>query len=818
MSTSLHQSQARQSSNSGPQLDERVRAEESLGSFLDRQYDGIDAKVSHLPRDERKWTRALWYWYTLNAIVLAGHDENAKDEDSKVTLDDLSAAQKTSFRLLHDWWTAQYQWPEISLAYILQIVDKCGELLTESEEDEALVRQVMDFLQLSRWPARDIEVTLKAECYKYNSTMYKLWIFELDNSPHDAHLDNLRQFRRDAILASWAQQMTFMSFSEALASVATEEVASRYLPKPDRKARYSVLRPNLPLRCGPDIQSCPWLETGWTGLQEDMPYYLWDREANCTIATSGLATFVAYTCISHTWGRYTIPPPPALPEKVYVPGVPWTVPRNSNFDVVELGDRLIGLRCNTRYVWIDLFCIPQDGSELMQVEIGRQASIFQNATFAVAWLNDVESFDALRQALIIMSYSLLALPDGCDEWDVYYWAIDTAWEKIGTQPSGLLYKREGRFSWTHVECNPWFTSLWTLQELCLRPDMWLCSRDWEMLSITREEHMPILGIVALWQSHQHIIRTLGHKSGIGNFDDGLNPYEHGDPEDTREQLGVALTEIKQWFKATALDRLAYLTRADILAIGDRRVCLSRRAEAIMSCLGTTKWYNQAAYSSHETNLVLNKYPLAFVQEVQAADPMNFFGDLVKHDHLFYSPQGLDMNIALNPSNRHDLTRPAEYSIIWAHPRGSMLPFSLYGSVITPATDFFAGAFDPHPSLSTWTVRTDGRVYIPSACILASTNTSFGPFQHGTVTILGVPDTDEDPPDFQEWVASRSFGCHAVVVSSRTYYSRRGVFLRFFNGVVLGLLEEGMYVRLGHFLSPIHYAAMPEAKRVDWLVA
>jgi len=33
----------------------------------------------------------------------------------------------------------------------------------------------------------------------------------------------------------------------------------------------------------------------------------------------------------------------------------------------------------------------------------------------------------------------------------------------------------------------WLTSLWTLQELCLRPDMWLCNRNSELLPAGLEE-------------------------------------------------------------------------------------------------------------------------------------------------------------------------------------------------------------------------------------------------------------------------------------------------------------------------------------------
>ena len=56
-----------------------------------------------------------------------------------------------------------------------------------------------------------------------------------------------------------------------------------------------------------------------------------------------------------------------------------------------------------------------------------------------------------------------------------------------------------------------------------------------------------------------------------------------------------------------------------LSAGDARVCTdNRRAEAIMSALGVTDWYNRTlneAKVDAAGPLVMNTYPLAFVKEV-----------------------------------------------------------------------------------------------------------------------------------------------------------------------------------------------------------
>lgn len=49
--------------------------------------------------------------------------------------------------------------------------------------------------------------------------------------------------------------------------------------------------------------------------------------------------------------------------------------------------------------------------------------------------------------------------------------------------------------------NPWFTSLWTLQEICLRPDMLICNASWEFLEIRQNVAVAFDELVALYQAN-----------------------------------------------------------------------------------------------------------------------------------------------------------------------------------------------------------------------------------------------------------------------------------------------------------------------------
>ena len=166
--------------------------------------------------------------------------------------------------------------------------------------------------------------------------------------------------------------------------------------------------------------------------------------------------------------------------------LPWSIPRNKKFVVDDLPD-ILARAFSIGYIWFDLLCIPQDRSERALIEISRQAIIFSNATSVVAWLNDAQTWDQLRSAVKWLSlfylhtsvaktdegYNVPELPD----------PINESFEPIE------LYSEEpldgGHPDQADIEIMPplpWFTSLWTLQEACLRPDMALCNKNWEPLT------------------------------------------------------------------------------------------------------------------------------------------------------------------------------------------------------------------------------------------------------------------------------------------------------------------------------------------------
>ena len=88
------------------------------------------------------------------------------------------------------------------------------------------------------------------------------------------------------------------------------------------------------------------------------PYYLWDRiERRTVIAHRSESPH--YIVITHTWGRWRKIPFSDVP----VPGVLWPVPENTLFNVISLPSLLARVPFAARYIWFDLFCIPQNMSD-----------------------------------------------------------------------------------------------------------------------------------------------------------------------------------------------------------------------------------------------------------------------------------------------------------------------------------------------------------------------------------------------------------------------------------------------------------------------
>ncbi|KAJ4245094.1 hypothetical protein NW757_010104 [Fusarium falciforme] len=320
--------------------------------------------------------------------------------------------------------------------------------------------------------------------------------------------------------------------------------------------------------------------------------------------------------------------------------------------------------------------------------------------------------------------------------------------------------------------NPWFTSLWTLQEICLRPDMLIASRNWNLLALN--------GIPVAFDE-------------IVALDNAIRKAEN------RNVFPKAVTEVKSLLARTGLSHLASMTHLSILGLCDKRFCLERRAEAIMAVMDATEWFGAAKNDQErEQNLVLGYYPLNFVQEVQrkVGSAAFFQSDTVQP----YFAEALK-NIVAHPEGIDGM--------------GSLLPFGpgvpkSYHEVVW---DF---QVTPHDSVDSWVIEgSGGSVRIPEAVIVSSSERNYDSEMPSMAMAPVVGDTTRRLVSMQhvnlhEWVNSYepTFANYAVCLFTSSSVSI---------GILLKQLRPGVMVKIGTYFQDLGLYKVPNSEKLGWLV-
>ncbi|UKZ93075.1 uncharacterized protein TrAFT101_008007 [Trichoderma asperellum] len=615
----------------------------SLMSFVEDGYVSVDWMVASKPEAVESWVvqriRSLTNWFRLQHFVSDGYADLLGEE------------QRNSYRLLFDWWTAAYDRPATSLLY-------CSQLESVIHQNPRFKRYEDEYKELwiciqkhysvtlSRLQPRDTgldgwgrnkEIGLRNSALNdlewfrsnqivpihsdYNEALYQLFLIEfsdfricIDEANEDRSA--LRIHRIHAAKEAYYQQTSvhcskvnpcgsaFLrgSFIPMLPSKNVAGFAHEY----SWVCSVEASDPHFPqtIDCGPRIAACPWLNNknedpfgldGW-------PEYLWHAKDRRLVRTRDLGLkSPAYTAISHTWGRWM-----SENDGCFVPN--------------------------------DLVCIPQgckgetldkEHSSLKQQEISRQGSIFRNARRTIAWFHDIDDFSCLEGLIEIAALSMIGVNKGLREATKHTreWRKARALSHMGDGPTGLFsqpkdtpkgpeFKLWSKQQTGHAKemsqpVNFWFTSLWTLQELCLRPDMWLATSEWKFLCLEEHTLLPLNGVLCIF---------------------GKNKKSLSGERITEPCLIDAVSELRRWEVLTGLGELLSLRRVDILRLGDQRYCKEARSEAIMSVVGATRWYDRVVAGQYdpESDLILNKYCKEFINEVKRLIPTEFYTSYMKH--------------------------------------------------------------------------------------------------------------------------------------------------------------------------------------------
>ena len=212
-----------------------------------------------------------------------------------------------------------------------------------------------------------------------------------------------------------------------------------------------------------------------------------------------------YVALSYTWGRYMVKDDEFSHVKpLKIRGVSWSIPRvnpDTHFSVAEfqhiiwevmkepdrvytfdswkwdtmrnqsLKNRILrtvlGFLENRvrvyEFLWLDIACIDQRWTATTMKEIGRQARIFRHAKHSYAWLSHLP-YGTLEPLLVNLEQAVWSLQkepfhQEASAFDTRPWILAAL-----TAISGLT-------------ADPWFSSLWTLQEAFLCNHAVILSRD-----------------------------------------------------------------------------------------------------------------------------------------------------------------------------------------------------------------------------------------------------------------------------------------------------------------------------------------------------
>jgi len=215
-----------------------------------------------------------------------------------------------------------------------------------------------------------------------------------------------------------------------------------------------------------------------------------------------------YFAISYTWGRWELSngEHPEIGNLDF--HTPWKIPRidPSRFtqkQFINVIQKLPKL-CDKpiHFLWVDIACIDQrEYSREKAMEIGRQGIIFRGAYRVFAWLHKYD-----KSELQLMSEKLAS--DWRCVWNPI-WKNNRSTEDVAGLVGNIISTLD------KYTADPWFTSVWTLQEAYLRSDALLLDRNGDQWIAKRNSVSPVfdeteivISLDNLFESFDMVYRAL----------------------------------------------------------------------------------------------------------------------------------------------------------------------------------------------------------------------------------------------------------------------------------------------------------------------
>lgn len=640
---------------------------------------GSDAKLDRL----HGWKTLQQMWDRFRQIYPVNDEFRAT----------LSPQQKASFKLLHEWWNSDY-YPRDDLDALRTRLDELAE--TASYDGP------LKYSLAGGWISHS----------QYHSALLDLFIREFHPIEWEPYA--CRHFLKSLIAIRQSATAHAVSMRFAYATLRYQPETQGELPRlPDYPQPF---RDKSGWKGNAFFQEPPAGDVSGEQYQRMLdetaapPTYLWDVAAKQSVRVADLPSCPPYLCVSHTWGRFVHRPE----QWIDIPGVRWPVKSISLYDVHDVPDMLFGLGAD--YVWLDLFCIPQQPCPEHHQEVANQAAIFRRATACVAWLNEIETWEVTKRALTFVGLHYLRNTCSLDEMQSTRDEYEVAYETANGHAELL---KPGS-----AEPNPWFSSLWTLQEAALCPALHICTRQMELLKDNSGSPVSLTTLFSLLTTPKESATFFLTK--LVRFED-LQYFDW--PNAVRCLQRLSGTTRLGWM-------LTYLSPMDIMVNANYRQCKRSRAPAIMSALNIRDWYDEwapkedkrraadrtalqkrkkvleakgMAYNEEEEKkklpqdpLVLKTFPLEFVREAAQTIGSSFYSVLTQASTLRIESATSNLGGGLQV--------------------GSMMPFGeIHGwkSEVYAAITISSIAREDHESVRGWTIMENGSVRMASAGILAS---------------------------------------------------------------------------------------------------
>jgi len=166
-----------------------------------------------------------------------------------------------------------------------------------------------------------------------------------------------------------------------------------------------------------------------------------------------------YGILTYTWGRF----PGTNEPSINISGTTWVIPAVSaqHFTAKSFERAVRRIGEDVAYVWIDIACIDQEDEAIKMDEIKNQVAIFANAHRVYVWLSTLTN--ASLTGIFNDIFSCEMFLHSQDE-EALGKSVPQAYRDLSASLSSLFK-------------DPWFSSLWTLQEGTLRSDVLILSKE-----------------------------------------------------------------------------------------------------------------------------------------------------------------------------------------------------------------------------------------------------------------------------------------------------------------------------------------------------